>query len=443
MPARRRPDGQAMSRTTRATDRNVDATLMTGNHVRLTIPVKGPPMPTMQTPPGPHTVIDGRRYLYFAGTGYLGLQGHPQVIGAACEAAEQYGMGSATSRTRTGFGDTPPALLTESRAAEFFGTEAALYLPSGYLAPQVLFRALGDHCDVVFLDEHCHDALSDASRILAKPVVRFRHRAPADLLEKLYLHAAGGRRPLVATDGVFPATGTAAPLADYHSILTAFSGAALVVDDAHGVGVLGEHGRGVLEHAGLFDEWANAYEDEPSFGPHPTGPRVYWCASLGKAFGGYGGIIPGTHRFIEHVKIQSPVYSGAAPPPAPLAAATAEGLRIALSEPKLRERLHANTRTLKSGLRDIGFNVENETTPIACLHLDSAELLQRFQQNLSHCGILVAYLSHYPGLPPQGAIRIAVFATHTEAMIVRLLEELCLRRPVAALEVSRPSSEVG
>ncbi len=394
-------------------------------------------MPTMQSPPGPLTVVDGRQYLYFAGTGYLGLQGHPEVIRAACEAAELYGAGSATSRSRTGFGATPPAMLVEQRAAELFGCETALYLPSGYLAPQALFGALRDATDLVLLDEHCHHALADAARLLGKPVVTFRHRDPGNLLEQLYLHA-GDCRPLVATDGVFAATGALAPLAEYHGILRAYPGAALVVDDAHGVGVLGEHGRGLLEHAGLFDAWVNAYEDEPWAGTQPACPRVYLCASLSKAFGGYGGIIPGTHRFIEWIKIRSPVYSGTTPAPPPVAAATAEGLRIAQCEPGLRERLRSNAQTLKAGLRDIGFDVDDQPVPVACLSLDSAELLQRFQQNLAHCGVLVAYLAQYPGLPPQGALRIAVFATHTEAMIVRLLEELCLRRPMPATAGAAP-----
>ncbi len=388
-------------------------------------------MPTMQTPPGPLTVVDGRRYLYFAGTGYLGLQAHPEVIRAACEAAEQFGVGSATARSRTGFGATPPALLVEQRAAELFACEAALYLPSGYLALQALFATLRAACDLVLLDEHCHYALADAARLLGKPIVVFRHRDPADLLEKLYLHA-GDRRPLVATDGVFSASGAPAPLADYHRILRAYPGAALVVDDAHGVGVLGEHGRGLLEHAGLFNAWVNAYDDEPWAGAEPAGPRVYLCASLSKACGGYGGIIPGTQRFVEWIKIQSPICRGSSPPPPPTAAATAEGLRIVQDEPERRERLRRNTRTLKDGLRDIGFEVDDAPVPVACISLDSAELLQRFQQNLAQCGILVAYVSQYPGLPSQGALRIAVFATHTEAMIVRLLEELCLRRSVVA-----------
>ena len=387
-------------------------------------------MPTMETPPGPLTVVDGRQYLYFAGTGYLGLQGRPEVVRAACQAAEQYGMGSATSRSRTGLGDTPPALLVEAQAAEFFVCEAALYLPSGYLAPQALLRALHGTCDVILLDEHCHYALCDAALLAGKPIVTFRHRDPANLLEKLHVHAAAGRRPLVATDGVFAAVGAPAPLADYHSILRAYRGAALLVDDSHGIGVLGEGGRGLLEHAGLFHEGVNDSESAATARAH--GPRVYLCASLAKAMGGYGGIIPGAREFIEQLKAESPLYGGATPPPPPVAAATAEGLRIARCEPELRRRLHANTRALKSGLRRAGFDVDPGPAPIAALCLAAADSMQQLQWELAGDGVLIAYVARYQGLPSPGALRIAVFADHTEAMIARLLDELSLRWPMGA-----------
>ncbi len=387
-------------------------------------------MPTMQTPPGPLTIVDGRQYLYFAGSGYLGLQGHPEVIAAACEAAENFGTGSATSRTPTGFGLTPPSLLVEERAADLFGTEAALYVPSGYLAPQVLLAALSDTCEVVMLDEHSHYALCDAARIVGKPVVTFRHRDPGDLLEKLAIHAAAGCRPLVATDGVFAATGSLAPLLDYFDILRAYPTAALLVDDAHGIGVLGDRGRGLLEHAGLLNARVNACHDETGVEPVSASPRVYFCTSLSKAIGGYGGMIPGTRRFVEWMTHRSAVCHGATPLPPPLAAATAEGLRIVQCEPELRQRLHANARLLKTGLRRIGFDVDDGPAPIASISLDSADLTQQLQRSLASQGILVAYLGEYSGLPAQGALRISVFATHTEAMIGQLLEQLRLCRPI-------------
>lgn len=389
-------------------------------------------MPTMQGPPGPITVVDGRQYLYFAGTGYLGLQGRPEIVAASCEAAEQYGVGSATSRSRTGFGDTPPALLVERRAAAFFGSENSLYLPSGFLCPHVLLDALRETYDVLFLDADCHSSISSAAGGMGKPIVHFQHVNPADLLEKLCVHSLGGLRPLVATDGVFSASGVLAPLADYCDILRAYPGAALLVDDAHGVGVLGKHGRGLLEHAGLHDDQVNAHDD----GNNGTGgcedgcgtrPRVYLCASLSKALGGYGGIIPGTYRFIEWLRLHSPVYSGATPLPPAVAAATAKGIRIAACEPELRLRLLANAYALKTGLRGMGLAVDDGPAPIAAVCLESAQSMQQMQQDLASSGILIAYLARYPGVPARGALRIAVFATHTETMIDRLLDEFRLR----------------
>ncbi len=389
-------------------------------------------MPTMQSPPGPMTVVDGRQYLYFAGTGYLGLQSHPAVVAAACEAAEQYGAGSATSRSRTGFGDTPPALLVERRAAEFFGCSTALYLPSGYLGPQVLLATLRDTYDVLLLDECCHSAISSAATGCGKPVIAFRHCNPADLLERLCIHVARGHRPLVATDGVFSALGTIAPLAEYHEILQAYSGASLLVDDAHGVGVLGKHGRGLLERVGLFNSQVNSHEEDHCV----EGPRVFFCASLSKALGGYGGIIPGTYKFVEWLRIESPIYSGASPLPPAVAASTAEGIRIAGAEPERREQLHVNAIALKSGLRRLGMDVADSPTPIVSVCLESAEAMRRVQADLAAQGILIAYFARYSGLPKQGALRIAVFATHTTTMIARLLDALGNNVDVRQVEIA-------
>lgn len=124
-------------------------------------------MPVMQSPPGPETVLDGRRYLYFAGTGYLGLQGNLEVIRAACEAAHRFGLGSATSRA--GFGDTPPVLDVERQAARFFRADAAFYFATGYAGPQILAEFLRGQFDAVAVDEAAHYAVAGAARAAALP----------------------------------------------------------------------------------------------------------------------------------------------------------------------------------------------------------------------------------------------------------------------------------
>ena len=381
-------------------------------------------MPVMQSPPGAETVIDGRRYLYFSGTGYLGLQGHPEVIRAACRATEQYGIGSATSRA--GYGDTPPLVEAERQAARLFGAETAFYFMSGYVGNDILARAIEGEVDAVFVDECSHYCVQEAASRLAKPLNRFRHADPGDLAEKLRNQTPPGARPLVMSDGVFAALGTIAPVGEYCEILREYPGSSLVIDDAHGLGVLGQNGRGTLEHAGLFERGVNVdlpeREAEPA--PFSDSPRLFLCGTLSKALGGYGGIIPGARRTIERMRSASHYFAGASPVPVPVAAATARALELVIDQPELRTRLWENVRAVRSGLREMGVEVADTPAPIISLTLGTAENMERIHGELAARGILIPYKRTYSGLGPEGALRLAVFATHTEAMIARLVDEL-------------------
>jgi 8-amino-7-oxononanoate synthase len=378
-------------------------------------------IPIAESPPGPVMRIDGREYLYFVGTGYLGLQAHPEVIRAACEAAQRYGLHSATSRA--GFGNTPPTLSVERRAAEFFGSEASFYFPAGYAGNSILLRAVESGFDAVFLDEHSHYCVCEAVSQSGRPAFRFRHRDAADLADNLRTHLQPGQRPLVMTDGVFSVRGTIAPLADYVATLANHPGAGLLVDDAHGVGVLGHRGRGTLEYFGLFDDHVNTEIMSPLSQRERGDCAVFLCATLSKALGGYGGIIPGSQRFVEHVRRASHWYDGATAPPAPVTAASARALELIQADPDLRARLWSNVRRLKDGLRAMGFDVDDTPVPIICLVIGDAENMRRIQQELMRRGIAIAYIAAYSGLSAAGGLRIAVFATHTEEMIQRFLDE--------------------
>ena len=127
------------------------------------LPARMSPISLMQSPPGPETIIDGVRYLYFAGTSYLGLAAHPEVIEAGCEAMRRYGVHSATTRAR--FGTIPPVLEVEQRAAEFFGTEDAFYFGSGYIANHIMVAALAPEVDAVLVDEAAHYCVAEAARL--------------------------------------------------------------------------------------------------------------------------------------------------------------------------------------------------------------------------------------------------------------------------------------
>lgn len=373
--------------------------------------------PVMQSPPGPYTVIEGRRYLYFAGTGYLGLQGHPQVIEAACEGVRKYGIHSATSRSAVG--NTPPVLDVERLAARFFDREDAFYYPTGYAGSHILLGSLAGQFDAVFLDEQSHYCLQDAARAAQRPMFTFPHASAAGLRATLQAKLKPGQRPLVMSDGVFAGHGRIAPAAEYDAILRGYPGAAMLLDDAHGVGVLGDHGRGTYEHAGLYDR-VNRELDAAS----SASPRLFMCATLSKALGGYGGIIPGSRRWLAQVIEASHWYDGASAPAAPVAAGAAKALELVMGDPDMRERLRSNVRLLRDGLRQMGLDVEDSPVPIIGLVLGSSENMRRIQRRLQEQGILIVHRAAYAGLGPEGAIRLALFATHTEAMIRELLAGL-------------------
>ncbi|MBN2024835.1 MAG: aminotransferase class I/II-fold pyridoxal phosphate-dependent enzyme [Pirellulales bacterium] len=401
-------------------------------------------MPTMHSPPGPFTVIDGRRYLYFGGTGYLGLQGHPEVIRAACEAAGQYGIGSATSRA--GCGETPPLLDAERRAAEFFAAADSFYFMSGYAGNSILVLALREEFDAVFVDDRAHYCVGEAARLAGRPIATFRHCDPDDLARVLREQLPAGARPLVLSDGVFPSHGEIAPAAQYAEVLSEYVGSILALDDAHAVAVLGANGRGTFEHVGLYDRGVNVdgvrdvkeddvKGDSPIFAETKIGtvpgakmgtvpPRLLACGTLSKAVGGYGGIIAGGREFVHRLKATSTYFNGASAVPVPIAAATTRALELILKQPELRARLWENVAAVKSGLRALGLAVDDSPVPIVGLVLGDADHMRRIHEALRAREIYLPYRSGYAGLGEAGALRLAVFATHTREMIDRLLAEL-------------------
>jgi 8-amino-7-oxononanoate synthase len=359
-------------------------------------------MPEMGSPPGAETVIDGRRYLYFGGTGYFGLHGHPSVVRAGIRAFQAYGTHSATSRA--GFGSNPALLDVEARLRAFFHEDEAAYFGSGYLGSLVLVQALAERHDAVFVDENAHFCIRDSASSSGKPVIQFRHRDPDDLRKKLKTRLKAGQRPLLLTDGVFPIFGRIAPVEDYAKVMAAYDGL-IGLDDAHGVGVLGAHGRGTFEHFGV------------------RGPRLHFTGTLSKAFGGHGGFVVGKKRLIGRIRAAVGAYVGSTPTPTPIAAATARGIDILFRHPEMRDRLRRNTLSLKKGLRSLGIDTEDTPVPIVAWSLRTEKQMRGVQKDLMRRGIAVPYLK-YMGAPAAGVLRLTVFSTHTAGQIQRLLEEL-------------------
>jgi 8-amino-7-oxononanoate synthase len=378
-----------------------------------------PPGWTMESAPAPHVRINGREFLYFAGTGYLGLQSHPEVIAAAQAGAEQWGVHSAT--TRAGFGSSPPVLEVERRAAAFLGQAAACYLVTGYAVNFALAAAVSSQANIVLIDESAHDCLREALRwldALHRPPLRFRHCDAGHLRELLKSELRPGDRPLVLTDGIFAASGRLAPLADYLSELDQYPGAMLLVDDAHGTGVVGPLGRGSLELAGISPERINRPEEAT------TGVGILHGTTLSKALGGHGGAIAGSRAFLDLVRQTSGWFRGASAPAAPVAAATAKALQLVAQHPELRAQLADNIARMREGLRRLGLHVDDSPAAIVSFELASAAEMQRVHASLLERGIAIAYTRDYAGAGPDGMLRVAVFATHTPDMIDRLVEVL-------------------
>jgi 8-amino-7-oxononanoate synthase len=359
-------------------------------------------MPGMESAPGAETVLDGRRYLYFGGTGYFGLHGHPAVIRAGQRAFPKYGTHSATSRA--GFGDNPVLLEVEERLRGFFGKEDAVYFGSGYLGSLLLGQALADRYDVIFVDELAHFCVMDAVSTFAKPVIRFRHRDPDELKKAIGKRLRPRHRPFLLTDGVFPVFGRIAPVPEYAAILSSTDGL-IGLDDAHGVGVLGATGRGTYEHFGL------------------KGPNLYFCGTLSKAFGGHGGFVTGKKKLIARIRADGGAHIGSTPTPTPIAAATAKGIEILAKHPEMRDRLRRNVTAVKTGIRALGIEVEDSPVPIVAWSMGSEEDMRKVQKKLLGLGIAIAYLK-YIGAPAAGVLRVSVFSTHTIAQIRHLLDGL-------------------
>jgi len=357
----------------------------------------------MESPVGPRVIFNGHPFDYFSGTGYLGLQSHPQVLQAAAAALQRYGLSTASSRG--GLGEHPLYYALEQECCAYFGAEKVLYFASGYMGMSVLTQATGILFDHIFIDSDAHYSLWDAAHATNKPVTAFHHLRAESLAERLQRELLASERPLVLSDGVFPVSGEIAPLPAYLELAKRYAGL-VYMDDAHAVGVLGEHGRGLPDYFGISDE------------------RCRTSGTLAKALGGYGGVIWGEAKWIDSIDRASGIMAGASPPPLVVAAASARALSVARGNPGLRQQLAGNVRRARDGLRALGWPLENTPVPIVCLAARPDVSLERIRDGLYEQGIAVTLARSYTSTPPGGALRIAIFATHTAEQIDRLVEEI-------------------
>jgi 8-amino-7-oxononanoate synthase len=360
-------------------------------------------------PQQPRCLVDGRPMLSFCSNDYLGLANHPEVVAALCRGAERWGVGSGTAHLVNGHCAAHEAL--EEELADFTGRPRALLFSTGYMANLGVISALAGRGDTVFEDRLNHASLLDGALLSRATLRRYPHGDPAALGRM----AAEGPPRLIATDGVFSMDGDLAPIRALARIARE-AGAWLLVDDAHGLGVLGREGRGTLNHLGLD---ARAV------------PIL--MGTLGKALGTFGAFVAGSEELIETLvqRARSYIYTTAAPPA--LAEATRTSLAIARREAWRRERLQTLIQRLRAGAAQLGLPLADSSTPIQPLMAGNAARALAWGQGLESAGILVTPIR--PPTVPEGTarLRITLSAAHTESDVDRLLDALgALPRRAAA-----------
>jgi glycine C-acetyltransferase len=347
-------------------------------------------------------VVDGRRVLNFCSNNYLGLASHPRLVEAAKQALDRYGVGPAAVRTIAGTLEIH--LELERRLAEFKGVPAAITFPSGFTANLATIPALVAKDDVIFSDELNHASIIDGSRLSGARIVRYAHADPADLARAIATaRQERFRRGLVVTDGVFSMDGDIAPL---DGILTVAQreGCVLMVDDAHGEGVLGRGGRGIVDHFGLH------------------GKVDVEVGTMSKAFGVVGGVVAGDARIIEWLRQRGRPFLFSSAMTVPDAAACLAAVDLLTESDERVTRLWENTRLFKDEMKRLGFDTGASQTPITPVMLGDAPRAQEFSRRLFEQGVFAMAIG-FPTVPQGKArLRVMISAAHTPDDLERGLE---------------------
>ena len=363
----------------------------------------------MTTPPALQFVdrnlvkVRGRRLVFFGGCDYFRLASHPKVLAAVTQGVRRLGLNVAASRTTTG--NHALYEILEKSLASFFRAEAAVLLSSGYVAGMAVAQALAGQFTHVLIDERSHGCLHDAAQMFGVPVMAFNHRDLASA--KRALHCCGRRaRPVLLTDGLFAHDGSIAPVREYLKALP--KDGLVILDDAHGAGTLGEHGRGTLEVAGVDRE------------------RVIQTITLSKAFGVYGGVVLGSRDLKKAIRARSRLYIGNTPMPLPTALAALAAVDIMKSNQAMRRRLEDNVARVKNALIEVGYPVLPTPGPVVPFVPENWAQAERLSRELLRWGIFPPFI-RYPGSPQGGYFRFVISSEHTPEQLDVLVGILAKR----------------
>ena len=347
---------------------------------------------TIEGPQGAWFVVDGQKVLNLCSNNYLGFADHPRLKEAAKKAIDEFGVGPGAVRSIAG--TQSPHLELETKLAEFKHAPACIVLQAGFSANTAVIPAITGRGDVIFSDELNHASIIDGCRLSRADVVRYAHNDAADLRNIIIEHKDSARRMLVITDGVFSMDGDIALLPEIAEVADEF-GAIVMVDDAHGEGVLGDSGRGIVNHFKL------------------EGKVEVEVGTLSKAFGVMGGFVTGPRVLIDYLRQRArPFLFSSGLTPADTAAAIA-AVDVLLESDELVKKLWDNAAYFQKGLREAGFDTGQTQTPITPVMLGEAKLASDFSKKLFEKGIFAQSIS-YPTVPRGKArIRCMVSAAHS------------------------------
>jgi glycine C-acetyltransferase len=356
---------------------------------------------TIGSAQGAWLIVDGKRALNFCSNNYLGLANHPRIVEAAKEATRKYGVGPAAVRSIAGTTDLHVEL--EKRLAAFKGVEAAITFQSGFNANLGTIPALVGKEDVIFSDRLNHASIIDGCRLSGARIVAYEHNDPAALEAAIKENAGTYRRGLLVTDGVFSMDGDIAPLPALYEVAKKYD-LLFMVDDAHGEGVLGKGGRGIVDHFGLH------------------GKVDIEVGTLSKAFGVVGGVVAGNALIIEWLRQRGRPFLFSSAVTAPDAAACLAAIDLLEESTELVDKLWENARYFKSEMKRLGFDTGASETPITPVMLGEAPLAQQFSRELFEENVFAMAIG-YPTVPKGKArIRVMISAAHEKDDLDKGLE---------------------
>jgi glycine C-acetyltransferase len=356
---------------------------------------------TIESPQGAWLVVDGKRVLNFCSNNYLGLANHPDIVAAAKKATDEMGVGPAAVRSIAGTMSLHVEL--EKRLAAFKGVEAAITFQSGFTANLATIPALVGKEDVIFSDRLNHASIIDGARLSGAKIIPYEHNDVNSLEEQIKTNLSQYRRALIVTDGVFSMDGDIAPLPAIYEVAKKYD-ILLMVDDAHGEGVLGNGGRGIVDHFGLH------------------GKVDVEVGTMSKAFGVMGGVVAGDKVIIEWLRQRGRPFLFSSAVTVPDAAACLAAIDLLEDSTQLVDKLWSNAKYFKAEMKTLGFNTGVSETPITPVMLGEAKLAQQFSRDLFEVGVFAMPLG-FPTVPQGKArIRVMISAAHSQDDLNKGLE---------------------